>query len=266
MSHKLSVSVLWLFCLAVLAPRASASSTFSNTNSIIISDTTNAPTPASPYPSTISVSGLAGSEISKVTVQLFNLHHTFPDDIDILLIGPKGQEAMIMSNVGGETRSPITNINLSLDDDAPSFLPFQPPLVSGTFKPTKRLETLTFDFAAPVPAGSASIPAPLSVFQGTQPNGQWRLFVIDDAYPDSGGIDGGWSLTFTTTPVLLAVEPAANSVVVSWTNSLSGYTLQTTPDLSTAWTNAIPAAVNVGGRYSVTNSTAGLSRFYRLIK
>jgi hypothetical protein len=240
MSHKISVSAFWLFYLAVLPSNASASSTFSSTSPIIINDTTNAPTPASPYPSTISVSGLAGSEIAK--------------------------EAMIMSNVGGETRSPITNINLTLDDDAPSFLPFQPPLVSGTFKPTKRLETLTFDFAAPVPAGSASIPAPLSVFQGTQPNGQWRLFVIDDAYPDSGGIDGGWNLTFTTTPVVLSIEPAGNSVVVSWTNSLSGYNLQTTPDLSISWTNALPAPVTIAGRFTVTNSTAGLSRFYRLIK
>src|SRR5258707_11652302 len=155
MSHRISIFVICVLCFAAFPPGASASSTFASTNAIVINDTTNPPSIASPYPSTIAVSGLAGAEITKVTVQLFNLHHTFPDDIDILLVGPKGQEAMIMSNVGGETRSPITNINLSLDDDAPTALPFQPPLVSGTFKPTKRLETLTFDFPAPVPSGSA---------------------------------------------------------------------------------------------------------------
>ena len=171
-----------------------------------------------------------------------------------------------MSNVGGDIRSPVTNINLVLDDDAASYLPFQPPLLSGTFKPTKRLETLTFDFPAPVPAGSAAVPAPLSVFQNTSPEGQWRLFIIDDAYPDAGSITGGWSLTISTMPVLLDIQPIGNSVILSWTNTLSGYSLQTTPDLSGGWTNAVPAPVNSNGRFTVTNSAAGPSRFYRLIK
>jgi subtilisin-like proprotein convertase family protein len=261
--------IFLLSCLsgmALLPSSSSASSTFANTNAIIINDTTNPPTIASPYPSTITVSGLAGTEITKVTVQLFSLHHTFPDDIDILLIGPGGQEAMVMANVGGDVRSPVTNINLTLDDDAPTFLPFDPPLVSGTFKPTKRLETLTFDFPAPVPSGSASVPAALSIFNHAQPDGAWRLYVIDDAYPDSGGIDGGWGLTLTTSPVLLSILPAANSVVLSWTNSLAGYTLQTTPNLAIAWTNALPPPVVVSGRFTVTNNISGATRFYRLIK
>ena len=42
--------------------------------------------PASPYPATINVSGLAGV-IGNVRVTLIKLAHSFPDDIDALLVG-----------------------------------------------------------------------------------------------------------------------------------------------------------------------------------
>jgi len=53
-----------------------------------------------PYPSTISVSGLTGV-VGKVTVSLNGLSHSFPDDLDIMLISPTGQKIMLMSDCGG---------------------------------------------------------------------------------------------------------------------------------------------------------------------
>src|SRR4051794_26984104 len=50
----------------------------------------------SPYPSTLSVSGMLGS-ITKVTVNLSQLSHTYPDDIDVLLVAPGGQKSILMS-------------------------------------------------------------------------------------------------------------------------------------------------------------------------
>ena len=38
----------------------------------------------------------------------------------------------------------------------------------------------------------------LSVFDGTDPNGTWKLYVVDDAADDTGAITGGWSLHITT--------------------------------------------------------------------
>jgi subtilisin-like proprotein convertase family protein len=32
------------------------------------------------------------------------------------------------------------------------------------------------------------------VFDGTDPNGTWKLFVIDDAKQEKGNFKGGWSL------------------------------------------------------------------------
>ena len=43
--------------------------TFSNTNAIVINDSASPPTKATPYPSPIQVTGLAGTVVSKVTVQ-----------------------------------------------------------------------------------------------------------------------------------------------------------------------------------------------------
>ncbi|MFM6308461.1 MAG: hypothetical protein ACKPGB_09370, partial [Dolichospermum sp.] len=54
---------------------------FSNPNPITIPDSGT----STPYPSTINVSGLSGN-INSLKVTLTNLSHTWPDDIDVLLV------------------------------------------------------------------------------------------------------------------------------------------------------------------------------------
>src|SRR5882724_6644087 len=160
------------------------SSTFSNPAPITIDD--NAA--ATPYPSTITVAGLSGV-INKVTVTLTNINHTFPDDIDILLVGPTGQKTILMSDAGGTLD--LVNVTLTLDDAAASLLPDGGQIVSGTFKPADFEAGDTF----PAPAPDGPYPAALSGFNGTNPNGTWSLYVVDDAVGDVGNISGGWSLT-----------------------------------------------------------------------
>src|SRR5205823_2927144 len=93
---------------------ASTASTlnFANTSTITIPATGTGSTsgaPANPYPATINVSGFSGN-ITKVVVSLSNVSHTFPDDIDVLLVGPQGQNLILMSDVGGGTD--IVNVSL----------------------------------------------------------------------------------------------------------------------------------------------------------
>ncbi len=156
---------------------------------------------ANPYASNIVVSGFSGS-ITKVTLSLFGLSHTFPDDIDILLVGPGGQNAIVMSDVG--TTLDVVSINLTLDDDAASALPDAAQLVSGTFRPTNIGAGDTFPAPAPAPLGGSA----LSVFTGTGANGTWSLYVVDDLGGDIGSLAGGWALNFTT-PTADVPEPSS---------------------------------------------------------
>lgn len=145
--------------------------------------------PANPYPSAINVAGITGT-VTKVRVTINGFSHTFPADADILLVGPGGQTALLMSDVGGGTDA--VNATLTFDDAA---APIGTTVVSGTFQPTN---IGTGDlFPAPAPAGPYGNSA-LSVFNGVNPNGTWSLYVVDDAGIDAGSISGGWSLTFTT--------------------------------------------------------------------
>ncbi len=145
---------------------------------------------ASPYPSNISVSGIAGT-VSKVTVTLTSMSHTFPDDVDILLVGPAGQKIILMSDAGGS--NDLVNNTLTFDDAGPA-LPDSAVIGSGTFRPTNFDTSDTFP--APAPAGPYG--SLLAAFNGTNPNGTWSLYAFDDAGVDSGSIAGGWRLNFQT--------------------------------------------------------------------
>lgn len=159
--------------------------TFSNPSPISIPDGA----PGVPYPSVINVSNVP-NQLAKVTVKLNSLSHTFPSDIDILLVGPQGQTSVLMSDVGGGTA--VNGITLTLDDAAGVSLPTSA-LTTGTYKPTN--SGLTDPFPAPAPTQSGS--SVLSVFNATNPNGAWRLFVVDDVGADIGSIGMGWTLTLT---------------------------------------------------------------------
>lgn len=166
---------------------------------------------ATPYPSTINVSGAAGT-VKSVRVTLSGLTHTFPSDIDILLVGPQGQQVILLSDEGGGTD--IAGVNLTLDDAAPAGVGAT--LVSGTFRPSNVGGGDVFPGA---PAGAPA--AALAAFAGTDPNGPWRLFVVDDAGADRGSMDGGWSLSIETEfPVCVAPSPPGDDDGVATTGGL----------------------------------------------
>jgi len=109
---------------------------FASTDAIIINDNTN----ASPYPSLINVSG-AGNTLIKATVTLTNLAHTYPGDIDALVVNPSGTNTLIMANAGS---LPVNNVTLIFDDAATNSLPPSGQIVSGTNKPTAYLPVKSF--------------------------------------------------------------------------------------------------------------------------
>ena len=174
---------------------------FSNTAPIVIPNIGS----AAPYPSIITVSGITGV-VGKVTMTLNGFSHSFPADVDVLLVGPQGQKLMVMSDAGGGIS--VTNRNLGFDDAAASSLPASTVLTSGTFKPT---DFETGD-VMPFPAPTGSRSAQLSAFNGTDPNGNWSLYVADDSSGDAGTIAGGWALSFTT---IEPISPLINVGIIA---------------------------------------------------
>jgi hypothetical protein len=190
-------------CVTAAAPstgpaRTRLTRTFTNNATITISPGPDnggkaVATPATPYPAIIEVSGFTNGTILDVNLTLHALSHTFPGDVDVLLAGPvPGLNAFLMSDVGAN--AVVSNITLTVDDQAAAGLPT--PLVPGTFKPAdgaSSLGTDTFPAPAPTPSGNVA----LSVFNTSNPNGAWHLFVVDDSGGDGGSIAGGWSLEIT---------------------------------------------------------------------
>jgi streptogramin lyase len=178
----------------------SAPPRYTNPDAITVAASPNSDGPGDPYPSTIEASGLSGT-VSKVSVRLNGIYHPNADDLEALLVGPGGQKVLLMSDsAGGGSRDPATGQMITFDDDGPH-APAK--LVSGIFKP------FVGDPGPPTFAGPAPAPpyaTSLSAFDGTNPNGVWKLFLQDDnAVFDRGVIAGGWSLDIELTPPPVSV-------------------------------------------------------------
>jgi subtilisin-like proprotein convertase family protein len=171
-----------------------------------------------PYGTIINVSGLSGF-ITDINVSINGLSHTVPQDIDILLVSPNGKGLILMSDVGGT--SAATNANLTFDDAAPTLLSS---VVTGTYRPSDSgSETFGDTFPAPAPLRSYHQGGEgLSNFNGYSPNGEWRLYVVDDAQNNAGSISGGWSLDITTTPVVPPPTTSCSAPSFTPTNYMTG--------------------------------------------
>jgi uncharacterized repeat protein (TIGR03803 family) len=67
------------------------------------------------------------------------------------------------------------------------------------------------------------------------------------------------------TPPLLSIMAAGTNVVLTWTNTATGFTLQSTTNLvPAAWATVLPPPVVVNGQYTVTNPISGTQQYYRL--
>ncbi len=182
-----------------LGTTSSSGQTFSNSAAITIPDSGS----STPYPSNITVAG-APTSISAATVTLSGFSHTFPADVDILLVSPTGRKFILLSDTGSGTDA--VNANVTFSDAAGG-----PPttIVTGTFRPADTTSGDTFGapapagpYLSPAPVGSATLTSAFTGVAGGDPNGTWSLYVVDDAGGDLGSISGGWSLTLTsTTPV-----------------------------------------------------------------
>ena len=223
--------------------------TRTNATAINIRDNTT----ASPYPSTITITGAVGT-ISKVVASLNGFGHAYPEDIDMVLVSPGGQKVALMGAVGGGTS--VSGLNIVFDDDASASI--SEPMASGTFKPSGSVATMTS------PAPGAPYGATMSEFNGVSPNGTWSLYVLDAAASDTGRVVSGWTLSVTAGEPLCCgsnkppVLAAIGNQSVTLSNSLSFAVTATDPydaDPITLVASNLPA----GATFGATNGNGTFS-------
>ena len=142
-------------------------------------------------------------------IQLTNVSgtHTYVGDLDFRLVSPTGTEVVLLSSACGSE----DNFNLSFSDNAESSNIPCPPNDGGTYQPT----------------------SPLSTFLGEEVQGEWSLYIDDNASQDGGELQN-WGLSICVgnymQPAIInpsdlsAVEDDNSSVILEWTDNADNET------------------------------------------
>jgi hypothetical protein len=187
----------------------------------------------------------------------------------MLLVGPGGEAVMLMSDAGGTDG---VNGTITFDDDGPP-LPATSEIPPGTYAPTDYQDL--FDDFLPSPAPPEPYGTSLSVFKGRNPNGSWKLFILDDQMIDEGEVTDGWSLNVHSAgyiccdaPPRLEITLAGANVLIAWPVSATGYTLMSKANLNPAlpWSPVGVPAVISNGLNHVSLGATGRTMFFRLQK
>ncbi len=213
--------------LLVAAPASATTQSFANQDPITIpaSGTEGA---ATPYPSSVVVSGMPGP-ITDVNVTLHGVGHTSPRNIGALLVSPSGDTVIVMSGNCGI--GDIEDFTWILDQQASTPMP----MGTGSSCPEFVYRPNPFDPADPWPAPAPADPYGVSLndFNGENANGTWRLFVADlanefDQSDDTGDMERGWTLTVTTGPADTVIPGTGTSAGPAnpypATRTISGHT------------------------------------------
>jgi hypothetical protein len=264
----LGAMVVAAFLVPLVSTGSGAVQVCNNNNPITFTpppQPTQAVLPLLPYPSEINVTGFTGS-ITDVNVILNGFTYPAPEDIDLLLVAPNGTSVLVMSDIGGPNDGVfrrVTNINLVFDDQAAANAPVDEQLGSGTFRPTDDdIDEMQFVpdnaefFPAPAPAVGGSA---LTAFNGLDPNGVWRLYVVDDEPgPPEPGSFSGWcidittSVTGTTAPTTTGPTTTTTTTGPTTTTTTTAPTTTTTTTAPTTTTTTAPTTTTTAPTTTTT--------------
>lgn len=166
--------------------------------------------------SVIEVTGLDG-EITAVSVAVA-IDHTWVSDLVIALVAPDGRVVVLARNVGGSGDDLIAafadEAGLDIDEGTPPYL--------AAFRPHEALGSLA----------------------GSDPNGVWRLVVVDEQWADGGELSS-WALQITS----VADDPG-HPIDVVFRGGLTATQEQAFVLAADAWSSVLRASappVQVGG-------------------
>jgi len=211
----------WLLVAAFLLPAAPAAAQTSDARIYYIADGSgSAPPftagPADDYPHQVTTSGLT-DVISAVRVRFGQFEHGNPDDLNILMVGPNGNAVVLLSDAGessplGDGLTLTARQSLTFDD-AGQPAPDGPGLAEGTWRPTNHFGGLGEPVEDIFP-GAPAAPRKATLreaFAGSNPNGTWSFYVVDDR----PGATGSWinpaTVEITTAPAASGLPPVALS-------------------------------------------------------
>ncbi|HVE58784.1 MAG TPA: FG-GAP-like repeat-containing protein [Pyrinomonadaceae bacterium] len=220
-----------------------------NNTGIVLEDR-NGTNPPFLNTSTVNVSNLPGT-ITKVRVSLNKITHTFPADLDIMLESPTGVRTMLMSDTGGGSNQGFVNKTIIIDQSAANTIPVPATENFGYFKPTNLAGSTTLEpggidvFPSPGPGSQNYGVGNLDVFNGTKPNGTWKLYAVDDEAADFGGFEG-WTLDLTTTTSRL------NNLGADFDGDGRTDISIFRPSVGEWWLNRSSTAVTVAARFGQT--------------
>ncbi|MCH7884726.1 MAG: PEP-CTERM sorting domain-containing protein [Planctomycetes bacterium] len=131
------------------------------------------------------------AEITSIELDINGLFHADPEDLDIFLISPFGDDINIMTDLGDG--DPLLGVNLTFSDSASAPPPSDSQIFSGTYQP-EGLTTGRDSGLSTFVGGTGGNPLP------------WYLVVIDDSAGGSGQFES-WTLrgTYVPEPVTLSL-------------------------------------------------------------
>jgi hypothetical protein len=213
-------------------------SSYCNTGSITLNNPASTTADASPYPSHVFISGLSGT-LSHLTVSLDNATYSHSQDIDALLVGPTGEKFILVAAAGPNSSGAISNVTLTLDDNAATTIsataPWGSPNSTVTSKPVN-YGGVNETWNSPAPGPPYDNPGPSgggtatlgTAFDGSNPNGTWSLYIVTTAAGDgTGAVAGGWCANVTAGSAAATTTTLTSSTNPSFTAAPSNSTTLT---------------------------------------
>ncbi len=206
---------------------------------------------AAPYPVVLEVSGVAAGYRLNI-VGLWALSQDYLPDLAVVLVAPTGEQLTLMSGITGRT---LWN---DMDDQNVFFTNLAGVSASsgmssgGFYRPYGREEGLSLPELGIIPTGAQSF----DVFNATNPNGEWKLYIYNGDTNFGGVVDEGFSLTFGVPDAFYWMgDSNASWNDLNWVLDKEGY----------FYTNSFPAweeePVNVvfaaNGAGNLTNTMGG---------
>jgi hypothetical protein len=208
-------------CMVLLGKQLPAAvCTFSDTDPLAISPDT--------VLSTISVTGVLGNA-SDVRVRLNNVQElSFALwEIDVLLVGPAGDQIILMSFACNNT-GPISPLfSKSAVTVLPSSDIFDPACTSSTYFPADyhgQLQPPKYVLdspPAPKPPPGGDYSGTLSGLVGKDASGTWKLYAASDSTDDNASL-GGWQLLITADGCALFIDGFESGGTCAWSESVGG--------------------------------------------